>query len=124
MEPIPFYTGRQVSSENPTVIPAGTAVASFTAAQGAAKCRVWEITAAASPANLPVNLYRASVVVDNSAGDQVMNVTQNSQVTRHCPIATITELQLGLDIVSTEAFSVVPAGTSSAACIVTERSFN
>lgn len=118
-----FFTGKVVSPEDPTSIPAGTATSAFTAAQQNAKNRIWSLLAAASPANIPTNLYRASIWIDNSASTQACTLVQNSVTIRNVAAGAQLELQRKWAEIGTEAVSVVMAGTTIPACIVQETSY-
>ena len=122
-EAIPFNVGRTLSPENPTVIPPGTATASFTAAQGASKYRIWNLLAAASPANLPTNLYRAEFYIDNTGSSQAAIISQNGTTVTTVPAGARYEGWRLMSLVGTEAFVVTMGGTTATACVVGERSY-
>lgn len=67
MEPIPFFTGKQKSTDSPVAVTAGTAPSSFSASQQNAKNRQWSLSTT-DPALMPANPYRCSVHIDNMAG--------------------------------------------------------
>ena len=119
----PFFTGTTLSTEDPTTITAGTAVASFTAAQQNAKARLWSLTVAASPANLPANLYRGYVCIDNSASTVACALVQNGTTIRNIAAGAQLELWRKMGEVGTEAFSVVMSNTTVPPCLVEERSY-
>lgn len=131
MEPIPFYTGRTLSTAAFEEITAGTDVSALTTAQAAAKNRLWRITTTTAGANLPQNYYRSSVVVDNVNGTEsawVVNTTDQDPaytLGHYCvPAGTSVTFSRDNGLLGTEAMAVVLQANSAVACIVTERSFN
>ncbi len=122
-EPVTFLTGSKVSPADPVEVVKDTAVASFSASQQAAKNRYWSLTTGTS-AFLPVNHYRASVVVDNSAGVGIVTITNDVYGTRAVPTGAQLELYTrGLSLVGSEAFEIAMAGGGSGTCKVWERSY-
>ena len=87
-EPVPFRTGRDLSTADFGVITAG--LNATTVAALGYKNKKWSITDSSLGANIPANPYRSSVVVDNSqggavawlvAGDTIANVGDNPAYT-------------------------------------------
>lgn len=120
---IPFLTGNMLSDEVPLEITPGTAVVDLTAEEQNAKYRVWSLTAAADPANLPPNNYRGFFCVDNSASTQDAYLVQDGITVRTIPAGSQLELWRPMTQIGNEEFSIVMAGTTVNACIVTERSY-
>lgn len=77
-EPIPFRTGRDLSTDAFHVMDPGATVAGFTAQEQAAKNRTWALTDGSNGANLPANPYRAAVTVDNTQGGAVAWLINNA----------------------------------------------
>lgn len=130
MEPIPFYTGRTLSTATFEEITAGTDVSALTTAQAAAKNRLWRITTTTAGANLPQNYFRGIVVVDNTQGTEnawvVNTTTQDPAYTLgHMCVVAGQSVELSRDngLVGTEAMAVVMEANSGVACVVSERSF-
>jgi hypothetical protein len=90
LEPIPFFTGKQVSTADPVTIPPGTDPAAFTSDQQNAKTRVWRLETAgdAGAANLPANPYRARVVVDATECTDDATVFYGSDITGNTLVTT------------------------------------
>ncbi len=121
---IPFFTGKKISHEDPVAIAPGTAVASLTATEAASKYRTWALLAAASPAFLPHNWYRAEVTVDNVSSSEDAVVSQNSITICTVPSGARLELLSVYSQLGGEAFTITMAGTTADPCIVSERSYN
>lgn len=77
-EPIPFRTGRELSTDAFHVMDPGATVANFTVQEQAAKNRTWALIDSTNGANLPANPYRAAVTVDNTQGGAVAWLINNA----------------------------------------------
>jgi len=130
-EPIPFRTGRDLSTDAFVVITAGVNRADLSTAELAAKNRQWAITAAAAGANMPVNPYRASVTIDNTRCDKdayiVVTTSDDPAYTLGWVAVKAGNIQTFSrhdQNVGTESLSVVLTGTSgTSSCLISERSF-
>lgn len=119
----PFFTGRVLSPEDPIAIPPGTAVAAFSATQQNSKYRTWALLAAANPANIPANLYRGSLMIDNVTSTEAAIVSQGGITIFTVAAGAREELCRPPWSLGTEAFTVTMAGTTANACVVSERSY-
>lgn len=126
---IPFLTGKTLSSDEAVAVAAGAAVASLSASEQNAKNRRWEVTEAASAANMPYNPYRRVLVVDATASTEdayiVIGAGDNPATTayaQHVEAGGYSEFTAELGEIGPEQMSVVSGGTTASPIVVYERS--